>query len=183
MRLRRADEEIVVSDNIPALEKIATQVVQNVCELPDYNSPDDQPNLVMCTVEELHRCVMRALEEESGVDSQPTAKSSKNRSMEREWERWLEARGPDDCNTRAAFVAGWHAHSMAPEGGWPEERGVHETTDELHGLWGTGLWPNLPKCDLVLHFDSVEDAQAAREKIYRHFGLPASPVKSNGEPA
>jgi hypothetical protein len=43
-------------------ERIATAVVQNVCELPDYNSPDDQPELVMCTVTELHNCVMRALE-------------------------------------------------------------------------------------------------------------------------
>lgn len=43
-------------------ESIATQVVQNVCELPDYNSPDDQPDLVMCTVQELENCVLRAFE-------------------------------------------------------------------------------------------------------------------------
>lgn len=42
-------------------ERIATQVVRNVCELPDYNSPDDQPELLTCTVDELHLCVMRAL--------------------------------------------------------------------------------------------------------------------------
>jgi hypothetical protein len=42
--------------------RIATQVVQNVCELPDYNSPDDQPDLVMCTVQELENCVLRAFE-------------------------------------------------------------------------------------------------------------------------
>jgi len=43
-------------------ERIATQVVENVCELPDYNSPDDQPDLVMCTVKELENCVLRAFE-------------------------------------------------------------------------------------------------------------------------
>lgn len=42
-------------------ERIATDVVRNVCELPDYNSPDDQPDLLMCTVDQLHLCVMRAL--------------------------------------------------------------------------------------------------------------------------
>jgi hypothetical protein len=44
-----------------ACEAIATKVVQNVCELPDYISPDDQPDLLTCTVAELHLCVMRAL--------------------------------------------------------------------------------------------------------------------------
>jgi hypothetical protein len=43
-------------------ERIATQVVENVCELPDYNSPEDQPDLVMCTVQELENCVLRAFE-------------------------------------------------------------------------------------------------------------------------
>lgn len=57
-------------------ERIATAVVQNVCELPDYNSPDDQPELVMCTVTELHNCVMRALEGFAGeTAADPTAES------------------------------------------------------------------------------------------------------------
>lgn len=42
-------------------ERIAAQVVTNVCELPDYTSPDDQPELLTCTVDQLHLCVMRAL--------------------------------------------------------------------------------------------------------------------------
>jgi hypothetical protein len=53
-------------------EKIATRVVEAVCELPDYNSPDDQPDLVMCTVQELKRCVLQAFEQlagEPGLDS------------------------------------------------------------------------------------------------------------------
>lgn len=41
---------------------IATSAVQNVCELPDYNSPDDQPELLQCTVTQLHHCVMSAIE-------------------------------------------------------------------------------------------------------------------------
>ncbi len=42
-------------------EQIAADVVRRVCELPDYTSPDDQPDLLTCTVDELHLCVMRAL--------------------------------------------------------------------------------------------------------------------------
>lgn len=43
-------------------ERFAAQVICEVCELPDYNSPDDQPNLLQCTVEQLERCVLRAFE-------------------------------------------------------------------------------------------------------------------------
>ena len=54
-------------------ERVATEVVRSVCELPDYNSPEDQPDLVMCTVQELHACVVNAFEqdiynEECGAD-------------------------------------------------------------------------------------------------------------------
>lgn len=42
--------------------RVAARTVQNVCELPDYNSPEDQPDLVMCTVQELENCVLRAFE-------------------------------------------------------------------------------------------------------------------------
>ena len=42
---------------------IARRVVLEVCELPDYNSPDDQPELLTCTVDELHRIVVRVLDE------------------------------------------------------------------------------------------------------------------------
>lgn len=56
----RADAQAQAETEIA--EAIANQVVLNVCELPDYNSPDDRPELVMCTVKELHDCVMRAFE-------------------------------------------------------------------------------------------------------------------------
>lgn len=50
--------DVILSKN----QSIAELVVRNVCELPDYTSPDDQPDLVMCTVQQLERCVLRALE-------------------------------------------------------------------------------------------------------------------------
>ena len=28
-------------------------IVQDICELPDYTSPEDQPDVFMCTMEEL----------------------------------------------------------------------------------------------------------------------------------
>jgi hypothetical protein len=56
------------TDSIPSKERslpqrIATRVVQGVCELPDYNSPEDQPDLVMCTVQQLEHCVLQAFEQ------------------------------------------------------------------------------------------------------------------------
>lgn len=44
-------------------QQFAAQVVQNVCELPDYTSPDNQPDLLQCTVSELEACVLRAFEQ------------------------------------------------------------------------------------------------------------------------
>lgn len=43
-------------------EQFAAQLIQNVCELPDYTSPDNQPDLLQCTVKELESCVIRAFE-------------------------------------------------------------------------------------------------------------------------
>lgn len=43
-------------------EKFAAQVILNVCELPDYNSPDDQPDLLQCTVRQLEACILSAFE-------------------------------------------------------------------------------------------------------------------------
>lgn len=43
-------------------EQFAAQVILNVCELSDYTSPDDQPDLLQCTVKELEVCVLRAFE-------------------------------------------------------------------------------------------------------------------------
>lgn len=32
-------------------------IVRDICELPDYSSPEDQPEVFMCTTEEL-RCIL-----------------------------------------------------------------------------------------------------------------------------
>jgi hypothetical protein len=47
---------------IQLAERIADKAVLGVCELPDYTSPDDQPDLLQCTVDELHLQVMNAVE-------------------------------------------------------------------------------------------------------------------------
>ncbi len=43
-----------MEDAIPA-------IIQDVCELPDYTSPDDNPDLVQCTVKELRMILRRHL--------------------------------------------------------------------------------------------------------------------------
>ncbi len=50
----------------PAEEKcrndLRARIIRNVCELPNYTSPDDQPDLLTCTVDELDACIERALD-------------------------------------------------------------------------------------------------------------------------
>lgn len=45
------------------IEKAPARIVRAVCELPDYTSPEDQPDVIMCTVDELHAIVVQALSE------------------------------------------------------------------------------------------------------------------------
>lgn len=69
-------------------ERIASRVVQNVCELPDYNSPENQPDLITCTVQQLERCVLRAFE----VITECSALETRTDSLEDEArERYLKA--------------------------------------------------------------------------------------------
>lgn len=45
--------------------RLATHIVREVCELPDRNSPDDQPEMLLVTCDELHGIVMAAIEKEN----------------------------------------------------------------------------------------------------------------------
>lgn len=45
------------------IEKAPARIVRAVCELPDYTSPEDRPDVIMCTVDELHAIVVQALSE------------------------------------------------------------------------------------------------------------------------
>lgn len=47
-------------------ERIATHIVREVCELPDRNSPDDQPEMLLVTCDELHGIVVAAMENTNG---------------------------------------------------------------------------------------------------------------------
>lgn len=44
------------------LKHFVAAVLQDVCELPDYNSPEDQPDVVSATVAELSLIVERHAE-------------------------------------------------------------------------------------------------------------------------
>jgi hypothetical protein len=43
------------------LEDAISEVIKDVCELPDYTSPDDNPDLLQCTVKELDLILRRHL--------------------------------------------------------------------------------------------------------------------------
>jgi len=48
-----------------AIDSIATTILRDVCELDGYTSPDDQPDLIQCTTDELDLIVRRALGEDA----------------------------------------------------------------------------------------------------------------------
>lgn len=48
-------------------EQFVALIIRNVCELPDYTSPDDQPDLLTCTVGELDACIERAIDATPGI--------------------------------------------------------------------------------------------------------------------
>jgi hypothetical protein len=43
-------------------QQFAAEVIRNVCDLPDYTSPDDNPELLQCTGAELEACILMAFE-------------------------------------------------------------------------------------------------------------------------
>lgn len=45
----------------PGVPEQVLQIIDDICELPDYTSPEDQPDLLMCTVDELSTILNRVL--------------------------------------------------------------------------------------------------------------------------
>jgi hypothetical protein len=44
------------------MEEFVDAVVQSMCELPDRNSPDDEPNAMIANAQEMNSCIERAFE-------------------------------------------------------------------------------------------------------------------------
>jgi hypothetical protein len=63
-----AEPQIVTSHALPVTmwDRIATAVVKRVAELPDRSSPDDWPDAMLVTSEELHRIIMSEFDAEIG---------------------------------------------------------------------------------------------------------------------
>ncbi len=49
--------------------EIATQIVRDVAELPDRTSPEDQPDMMLVTSDELTAIVLSSLNQQEGKDS------------------------------------------------------------------------------------------------------------------
>ena len=45
----------------------------NACEIPDRNSPDDEPDAIVATLEELRNCAVNAIEQFLCNDEQPSS--------------------------------------------------------------------------------------------------------------
>ena len=48
---------------IPELPTWWPKFIENICELPDRNSPEDEPEALVATPDELENCAMRAMEQ------------------------------------------------------------------------------------------------------------------------
>lgn len=96
------------ADETPApasKQQLIEAIIRDVCELPDYNSPDDQPNLLQCTVEELSAILESRLLE-------PPNDSNRCSGCGREW-----VADHDKCPT-----------CLAPMRGSPVETAVAHST-------------------------------------------------------
>ncbi len=58
------------SEPVTLTNEFIAAVIQNVCEIPDRNSPDDEPEAMVCTPDELTNCIRRAEEDFQESDQQ-----------------------------------------------------------------------------------------------------------------
>ncbi|ODU36613.1 MAG: hypothetical protein ABS88_00030 [Sphingopyxis sp. SCN 67-31] len=65
-----------------AHDKIATSICQTVAEIPDRSSPDDQPDMMLVTADELHTIVTCALENDAELNPVPSPDDSLGRLRE-----------------------------------------------------------------------------------------------------
>lgn len=56
----------------PTLPAWWDDFIQNVCEIPDRNSPEDEPEAMVATAKELEFCALRAIESQVAPAEQPT---------------------------------------------------------------------------------------------------------------
>lgn len=51
--------------------RLIEAIIADVCDLPDYNSPDDRPTLLQCTTKELSAILERRLADEKTEEQEP----------------------------------------------------------------------------------------------------------------
>lgn len=113
------------------IERIAESVCQSVAEIPDRSSPDDAPDMMLVTADELHTIVVCALESEAeiaasdqgwrGIDTMPM------------WEVGIVTDGENVARSqKAESDFGGHYFAVDPE-------------DALE--WEPTLWIATPKED------------------------------------
>lgn len=64
-------ERLASLTDASAAVRIATSICQSVVEIPDRTSPDDQPDMMLVTADELHTIVICALENEGETGPTP----------------------------------------------------------------------------------------------------------------
>jgi hypothetical protein len=113
------------ADVAGVVDRIKLAVVQDIYELPDYVSPDAQPNLLQCTVEELGIILERDL---SAILTTLASGRDEVRGEPVAWMRWRERElhhGKDlewQPLSAAERAAGWSEiplYALLPQGDQP----------------------------------------------------------------
>lgn len=60
--LLKPPDETTTEFDVVGAAKFAEEIIQRVCELPDRNSPDDEPEALVCSPSELEGCIVGVME-------------------------------------------------------------------------------------------------------------------------
>lgn len=112
----------------PTREELADRICRDVADLPDRTSPDDQPEMMLVTGDELHGIVMNALE---AVTLPPVAAGGGWRPIEtapKDGETFLNLWCPRD---RSIWHAKWQGEGWYGVDEYGLTRDSFATTDEI----------------------------------------------------
>lgn len=95
---------------VPLSDKFIYEVIQNVAELPDRNSPDDWPEAMLVTGEELRQIMMAVNEDVPAIESLPPVSDGNSEAV-----AWLhEMRDSSDVCTTACKELAINAMKDSP---------------------------------------------------------------------
>lgn len=116
MGMRLVDETSEEFDLMAAVD-FAEKIINRVCELPDRNSPEDEPGALVCSPSELEGCIVSALEAEwerrTGRSVIPTPEKATAAPRESDWRCDHCGRDNDPAETHCGHCEWSRKHTIA----------------------------------------------------------------------